>query len=648
MGKPVELLLASDVRDCEVGTRVETVCIDHEGREIPVEVHLGSIEGPERLLVVTLRDMTELQAGREARFEAEAKYRTLVEQIPAVVYLDPVDENKDSIYVSPQITDLLGIEPKDWLEDPYCWRSHVHPTTSTAYGRSTRTPIGPHVPLNHEYRMVARGRHDQVGDGAGVPDRRRRRRTVADPRRHLRHHARKAAEEQVAFLAYHDKLTGLPNRALVRGDAGERASPARAGSTGGRRPVPGPRQLQARERLVGPPRRRPAADPAGGAAAVCTRETDMVARQGGDEFLLLLADLERGTGAGRRADAGMLVAESVAARVREALDAAVRPGRAASSSSPASIGISLYPARCERRRVAAAERRRRDVPVQGVRARAATWSSRPAARTPHDRLSFSTRLRQAVPSRNWVLHYQPIIDLGDGTVDWVEALCAGSDPNGGLVAPGRVHPARRGDGPDPGDRRLGARRAGAPAADMARAGRGPAAIGFNLSPRQMWTAHLAEKLLAKLAMHDVDPRDVTVEITESTAMADPDRTQRLLTELHAWGFTLAHRRLRHRLLVARPPEAHARRHPEDRPGVRPARGDDRDLAGMVRAMIQLARAWAWCRWPRASRRRGSMEFLRANGCRLAQGFHFARPVPPRRSPAGHPPKGGLVEQAAKA
>src|SRR4029077_12318472 len=97
VGTPVELLLASDLRNQQVGTRVETVCIGREGRETPVEVHVGSIDGPERFLVVTLRDMTELQAGREARFEAEAKYRTPVEQIPAVVDLDPVDDNNDNI-----------------------------------------------------------------------------------------------------------------------------------------------------------------------------------------------------------------------------------------------------------------------------------------------------------------------------------------------------------------------------------------------------------------------------------------------------------------------------------------------------------------------------------------------------------------------
>src|ERR687895_2100964 len=62
-------------------TTFETQCRRAEGDPIAVEVHLGHIDGPERLLVVTLRDMTELKEGREARFEAEAKYRALVDEI---------------------------------------------------------------------------------------------------------------------------------------------------------------------------------------------------------------------------------------------------------------------------------------------------------------------------------------------------------------------------------------------------------------------------------------------------------------------------------------------------------------------------------------------------------------------------------------
>ena len=105
----------------------ETRCRRREGEPLPIELHLGVVELPHQMLVVTLRDATELVEGREATFEAEAKYRALVEQIPAVVYLDPVDEGSDSIYVSPQVTTLLGISQAEWLADPYCWRLHVHP-----------------------------------------------------------------------------------------------------------------------------------------------------------------------------------------------------------------------------------------------------------------------------------------------------------------------------------------------------------------------------------------------------------------------------------------------------------------------------------------------------------------------------------------
>src|SRR4029079_11279748 len=77
-----------------------------------------------------------------------------MEEIPAVVYLDPVDENKDSIYVSPQITDLLGIEPADWLGDPACWRSHVHVGDIDRVWQEYEDAYRTHVPLNHEYRMV--------------------------------------------------------------------------------------------------------------------------------------------------------------------------------------------------------------------------------------------------------------------------------------------------------------------------------------------------------------------------------------------------------------------------------------------------------------------------------------------------------------
>jgi EAL domain-containing protein (putative c-di-GMP-specific phosphodiesterase class I) len=158
----------------------------------------------------------------------------------------------------------------------------------------------------------------------------------------------------------------------------------------------------------------------------------------------------------------------------------------------------------------------------------------------------------------------------------------------------------------------------------------------------MWTQHLAEKLLGKLALYHVDAHDITIEITESTAMADPDRTQRLLTDLHAWGFTLAIddfgtgysslARLKHMPVDVLKIDQAFIRHLEQ----------DRDLAGMVRAMIQLAQSLGMVPLAEGIETFGEYEFLRANGCRLAQGFLFSYPVPPEEIPALLAHEGGLL------
>jgi PAS domain S-box-containing protein len=213
VGSSVEVLLAEGLSD-QSETIFESECRRADGGAVSVEVHLGRIDGPEHLLLVTLRDMTELKEGREARFEAEAKYRALIDEIPAVVYLDPIDEDSDSIYVSPQVTSLIGVSPETWLSDPYCWRNHVHPDDIDRVWEEYVEACTEHTTLNHEYRMVhedgtvkwvleqaatIRNENDQPWLIQGV---------IFDITQ------RKTAEEQIAFLAYHDHLTGLPNRVL--------------------------------------------------------------------------------------------------------------------------------------------------------------------------------------------------------------------------------------------------------------------------------------------------------------------------------------------------------------------------------------------------------------------------------------------------
>jgi diguanylate cyclase (GGDEF)-like protein/PAS domain S-box-containing protein len=637
IGKPVELLIAVDLTDPSRSERIESMCRTADGGEVPVEVHLGTIEGPETMLVVTLRDVTELHAGREARFEAEAKYRSLVEHIPAVVYLDPVDEDQDSIYVSPQVSELLGISPSEWIEDPYAWRHHVHPDDIDRAWAEYQQAFNERTVLNHEYRMI----HEDgtvkwvleqaypIADEDGGPW------LIQGVMFDITE--RKAAEEQVAFLAYHDKLTGLPNRALFEELLETAIARARRHDLG-----VGVVYLDLDNfKLVNDSLGHHAGDlllaQLGDRLRGCTRETDLVARQGGDEFLLLLADLERGTDG--RPDSGLLVAESVAERVLEALR---EPFDLAGTQfyATGSLGISLFPQDATdahsllRNADQAMYQSKRQEPGRYVFFAAGGEDAL-------QRLSLTTRLREAVQQEHWVLHWQPIVSLDDGSVDGVEALVRWQEPNGGIIPPGEFIPLAEelglieaiGDWVLDGLARQQAcwKREGV---DLR--------VGFNLSPRQLWSAHLAEKVLAKLRDAGVEPEQVVVEITESTAMADPDRTQKILTELHAWGLTIALddfgtgysslARLKHLpvdLLKI------------DRSFIRDVDRDE-DLASMVRAMIQLAEGLGMTPIAEGVETPGELAFLRDHGCRLAQGFHFARPVPAEEILALVTREGGLI------
>ncbi|HEY6566879.1 MAG TPA: EAL domain-containing protein [Actinomycetota bacterium] len=639
VGESVELLVATDLTDRTPGARFEAVCRTKSADEIPVEVQVGAIEGPERLLVVTLRDVSDLKAGREAQFEAEAKYRALVEQIPAVVYLDPVDEDSDSIYVSPQVVTLLGIDQNEWLTDPYCWRKHVHPEDLDRVWEEYEDSYNNHTTLNHEYRMVhedgslkwvleqAYPIDDEHGNPWLIQG------VIFDIS------ARKAAEEQVAFLAYHDKLTGLPNRALFEEMLETAIARARRHDLG-----VGVLFLDLDNfKLVNDSLGHHAGDillaQLGERLQGCTRETDMVARQGGDEFLLLLSDLERGTNTAMPGtDTAMLVAESVAERVAEALQEPFDLHGTEFIAS-GSVGISLFPQDAL------------DADTLLKNADTAMYQSKKhepggyvvyatSGDDPLKKLSMTTRLRRAVEQENWVLHYQPVVNLLDGSVDGVEALVRWQDPNGGIVPPGEFIPLAEELGliEAIGDWVIDA---------MANQQNEWVAagldlnIGFNLSPRQLWSAHLAEKVLGKLRDADVDPTKVIVEITESTAMADPDRTQKILTDLHAWGLTLAIddfgtgysslARLKHLpvdILKI------------DRSFIRDV-DTDRDLASMVKAMIQLAHGLEMVPLAEGIETAGELAFLVEHGCSIGQGFHFARPVPAAEIPALVTREGGL-------
>lgn len=596
-------------------------------------------ETGQQLLKTVVQELHRADADLQA---ATAKYRALVEQIPAIVYVDVADETMATTYVSPQIEPLLGITPQEYIDDPDLWTKRLHPDDRdealAAYveGRERGEPF------TFEYRLIdARGTEVWFRDSAmvvraedGTPS------LIQGVMLDITE--RKKAEEQAAFLAFHDKLTDLPNRAMfeelvelaiARARRHDLAVAVMTADLDDFKLVNDSLGHEAGDELL-----RRFAD----RLREATRETDLVARPGGDEFLVLLADLDRSAPSHGGADGPTLAAEAVALRIQSAL---ARPfdlnGTEVYVTS--SIGIALFPEHADTvtsllKNADGAMYQSKKVSPGGY----AIYADESAEAL--GKLSLSTRLRKAVENQHWTLHYQPVVDLSDGTMTGVEALIRWADPNGGLVPPGEFIPLAEEMGliETIGDwvveevaRQDQAWRADGLELDLS----------FNLSPRQLWQPDITEKILSRLDIGGVDPAQVIVEITESTAMTDPDRTLRILWDLHARGLRLAIDDFGTGYSsLSRLKDMPVAILKIDRMFVRDV-ATDPQAGSMVQAVIQLADGLGMTSLAEGIETEAEWRFLVERGCQLGQGFYFARPMPAEDILAMHRRAGMQVIQS---
>ena len=86
----------------------------------------------------------------------EAKYRALLEQIPAVIFMAYLDQGIGEAYVSPQIEEALGFSQSEWLEDPVRWYQRIHPDDKTRWSVEAADMFLSGKPLRSAYRVIAR------------------------------------------------------------------------------------------------------------------------------------------------------------------------------------------------------------------------------------------------------------------------------------------------------------------------------------------------------------------------------------------------------------------------------------------------------------------------------------------------------------
>jgi diguanylate cyclase (GGDEF)-like protein/PAS domain S-box-containing protein len=625
----LEGVLAEDERCARTGEpfRMEFRVVHPDGKVVWVRddaVLIKDESGEPVHWLGLMLDVTELIEAQSALHEAKTKYGALVEQIPAIVYVDVADDDMTTTYVSPQIEAILGYTAQEYIDDPQLWERMLHPddreNAKATYLRGREAGD----PFVFEYRLLARdGRTVWFRDSAIV---------LTDAKGRPEHiqgvmldiTERKQAEERIAFLAYHDKLTGLPNRtmfdellglALARGKRHELGVVVVTVDIDDFKLVNDSLGHQAGDAILVEFAQR---------LSGATRETDLVARPGGDEFLLLLADLDPTPATHGAQESVSVAAESVALRIQEALRTPFTVGDTELYVT-ASLGISSFPEDAM------------DAATLLKNAETAMFRSKrsgPGGYVLHAkddadsivRLSLSTRLRRAVEQEQWMLHYQPLIDLHSAEMTGVEALIRWPEPNGGLVPPGDFIPLAE---------EMGLIEAiGAWVIDeVCRQGQAwrdeglDLDMSFNLSPRQLYQDDIVDRILDPILASGMDPSRVTVEITESTAMTNPDRTLGILHELHARGLRLAIddfgtgysslARLRympvHVLKI-------------DRSFVRELDRDEQN-ASMVSAMVALASNLGMIPLAEGIETEAEWRALLERGCERGQGFYFSRPVP---------------------
>ncbi|MEA2520786.1 MAG: hypothetical protein QOI81_432 [Actinomycetota bacterium] len=101
-------------------------------------------------------DITERKAAEEQLREAEERYRAIVEHVQAVIYVDEAGDSMRTVYVSPQLFDLTGYTPEEWMEDPELWLKVAHVDDREAIASSYHTSLVAESPWSADYRLITR------------------------------------------------------------------------------------------------------------------------------------------------------------------------------------------------------------------------------------------------------------------------------------------------------------------------------------------------------------------------------------------------------------------------------------------------------------------------------------------------------------
>ena len=547
----------------------------------------------------------------------ENRYGPLPEGVPSVAYIfEPGIEGR-CLYISPSVEDVLGYPRRQWLEERGLWDRLLHQDDEERVVSNEAECARSGEKLVQEYRLrAADGRDVWIRDEMTVVFDRQ---TGADPLFYgvfLDVSDRKRMEVELERLALYDPLTGLPNRALF-GDR-LRHVLARRG-----------RDSATAVYFLDLDRFKRINDSLGHGAgdevlrevaerlSAVVRPEDTVARFGGDEFTVLCESV-----------GGVLEAVSIADRLQRPLRQTLRAGGAELRLS-ASIGVAL---------VEADDNGDGQHLIEDADAAMYRAKERGGARTElfdsamRDNAVRAMRIEQelqrALEQGELRVYYQPGVDLATGQVVGAEALVRWEHPQRGLIVPDRFLSVAEETGLIvPLGMWVMSETCRHLAEWQSRPETAHLTLSVNLSARELTHPDLVSSVLGCVRESGVDPRSLTIEVTESTAMADGDTGFRALRDLSNEGIRVAIDDFG----TGYSSLEQLRRMPVDivkvdRSFVSGMAADSTDRE-IVAAVVGMGRALKLCVVAEGIETPEQAEALRDLGCDIGQGFLYAKPLP---------------------
>ncbi|MDO9198550.1 EAL domain-containing protein [Rhodoferax sp.] len=425
----------------------------------------------------------------------------------------------------------------------------------------------------------------------------------------------KVSEQKIEFLAYHDPLTGLPNRLLLQ-DRVQQAM-AHADRTG----------TQLALMFLDLDNFKKINDSLGHATgdallkevasrlSECVRDTDTISRQGGDEFVIVLSDLPD-------LDATTPVLAKIMGRLQDPFDT---DGNELSTS--VSIGVAIYPEDGH------------DFETLSKKADTAMYRAKEAGRNTYrlfdeemnaevvEHLVIRNGLRRALERGEFILHYQPQIDLARGAVIGAEALIRWQHPEFGLVSPGRFISIAEDSGLIVPIGEWVIHEACRQAMAWQKAGLPELAIAVNLSAVQFRHGHVEQTVIRALALSGLAPSLLELELTESVLIQNVEQVLAAVKRLKLLGVKLSIDDVG----TGYSSLSYLQRFDVDKLKIDQSfvrdLATDPDDAAIVKAIVQMAHSLDLQAVAEGVETPEILQQLRNIQCDGAQGYYFARPMP---------------------